>query len=400
VRTLRGIVVASVLTGAALAACSSGSDGAEGSAKAATTVPNGRSAGTDQAGAPTGSGPAGSAGASSASASPPPVADPGQVTLAFGGDVNFDGRVAALLNDEGLAPLRPALGSADVSVVNLETAITDRGTPQPKLYHFRTTPQALVTLQHAGVDALSMANNHAVDYGLDGLTDTLAARDASPVPVVGVGRDASDAFAPAVFTVRGVRVAVMASTQVDDFTVHTFPATDTRPGVAGNLTNARLLTAVTAARSRYDVVVVFLHWGTDYTTCPDAAQQRTVRDLAAAGVDVVVGGHAHRVQGHGWSGRTFVGYGLGNFVWRTSRGPADTWSGVLTVRIDAVAAVRGRSDPAARASSPSLVTGSTWTPLVVGDDGLPVPPTAAQAGPEQEQYDAAAGCSGLSSSPG
>ncbi|MEO3939392.1 CapA family protein [Dermatophilaceae bacterium Soc4.6] len=59
--------------------------------------------------------------------------------------------------------LRPLLGAADLSVVNLETAITDRGTPQPKLYHFRTSPQTLVTLQHAGVDVLSMANNHAAD---------------------------------------------------------------------------------------------------------------------------------------------------------------------------------------------------------------------------------------------
>ncbi len=396
-RTLQGVVVAGVLTAAALAACSGGSGAADGPAKAVPTVA-GSPAGTVPPRTTTGSGPTSPTGATSTPPAPP--ADPGLVTLAFGGDVNFDGRVAALLTDDGLAPLRPALGSADVSVVNLETAITDRGTPQPKLYHFRTTPQALVTLQRAGVDALSMANNHAVDYGPDGLTDTLAARAASPVPIVGVGRDAPDAFAPAVFTVRGVRVAVVASTQVDDFTVHTFPATDTRPGVAGNLTNTRLLAAVSAARSKYDVVVVFLHWGTDYTTCPDAAQERTVRDLEAAGVDVVVGGHAHRVQGHGWSGRTFVGYGLGNFVWRTSRGPADTWSGVLTVHIDAAAAVRGRSDPGARATSPSLVRSSTWTPLVVGDDGLPMPPTAAQAGPEREQYDAASRCSGLSSSAG
>ena len=244
-----------------------------------------------------------------------------------------------------------------------------------------------------------MANNHAVDYGPDGLADTLAARDASPVPIVGVGRDAADAFAPAVLTVRGVSVAVLASTQVDDFTVHAFPATDTRPGVAGNLTGTRLLAAVADARRRYDVVVVFLHWGTDYTTCPDAAQQRTVRDLGAAGVDVVVGGHAHRVQGNGWSGRTFVGYGLGNFVWRTSRGPADTWSGVLTVRVDAAAAVRGRQRPASRAGSPSLVTSSTWTPLVVGDDGIPVAPGPAAAAAQSDAWSQARTCARLASHP-
>ena len=95
-----------------------------------------------------------------------PAAPTSAVTLAFGGDVHFDGDLARLLDgDDGLAELRPLLGSADVAVVNLETSITDRGAPEPKTYHFRTSPKALSTLAKAGVDVLSMANNHAVDYG-------------------------------------------------------------------------------------------------------------------------------------------------------------------------------------------------------------------------------------------
>ncbi len=72
------------------------------------------------------------------------------MTLAFGGDVHFEGTVGRLLaGGDGLAALRPVLGSADVAVVNLETAITDRGTEQPKIYHFRTSPAALTTLERA-----------------------------------------------------------------------------------------------------------------------------------------------------------------------------------------------------------------------------------------------------------
>ena len=222
--------------------------------------------------------------AASPTTTSPPTAD-SPVTLAFGGDVHFEGAVARLLaGGDGLGALRTVLGPADVAVVNLETAITDRGTEQPKIYHFRTSPAALTTLQRAGVDAVSMANNHAVDYGADGLADTLAAQAASPIPVVGIGRDAAQAFAPAVFTVRGTTVAVIASTQVDDFTVHAFPATDTRPGVAGNLDDSRLLAAVRAAREAYDVVVVYLHWGSDYVGCPDGAQVATAtRPLAGRG---------------------------------------------------------------------------------------------------------------------
>ena len=308
-----------------------------------------------------------------------PGAVPGGLTIAFGGDIHFEGRVGRLLDgDDGLSELRATLGAADLAVVNLETAITDRGVPQPKIYHFRTTPKALTTLASAGVDVVSMANNHSVDFGPDGLVDTLAARDASPVPVVGIGRNAADAFAPAVVTVRGLRVAVIASTQINDYTVNTFPATATAPGVAGNLRNDRLLQAVKAARATSDVLVVFLHWGTDYTTCPDRAQVATATAMAAAGADVVVGSHAHRIQGSGWLGSTFVGYGLGNFVWLNTRGEADTRSGVLTVTVDE-AAVRARAalPPNQWATQKAVVVAQDYAPMRVSDDGIPRRPADA-----------------------
>ncbi len=322
-----------------------------------------------------------------------PLTPDSPVTLAFGGDVHFEGRLANLLTTDGLAALRPVLGGADVAVVNLETAITDRGVEQPKIYHFRTTPQALVTLQQAGVDAVSMANNHAVDYGPDGLTDTLAAQASSPIPVIGIGPDAKRAFAPAVFDVRGTKVAVIASTQINDYTVHTYPATDTKPGIAGNLDNTRLLAAVRAARAVSDVVVVYLHWGSDYTTCPDGAQTSTAAALANAGADVVVGGHAHRVQGAGWLGRTYVDYGLGNFVWLNTRGPVDAVSGVLTVTIDPVRA------KAQKGTGPTVVTGASWTPLLIGDDGVPRPPAAAAAASQQAAWAQARSCARLAATP-
>ncbi|HEU4997811.1 MAG TPA: CapA family protein [Lapillicoccus sp.] len=323
-----------------------------------------------------------------------PLTADSPVTLAFGGDVHFEGTLAGLVTPDGLSALQPVLGDADVAVLNLETAITDRGVEQPKIYHFRTSPQALVALQRAGVDAVSMANNHAVDYGADGLTDTLAAQAGSPIPVIGIGPNAAKAFAPAVFTVRGTTVAVIASTQVNDYTVNTFPATDTRAGVAGNLDDRRLLDAVRAARAAYDVVVVYLHWGTDYTSCPDGAQTRTASRLSDAGADVVVGGHAHRVQGAGWLGRTYVGYGLGNFIWLNTRGAIDAVSGVLTVSVDPkrAQALRGTGT---RAGKPSVVTGATWTPLLVGDDGVPRPPEAATGASQQAAWVQARTCARL-----
>jgi poly-gamma-glutamate synthesis protein (capsule biosynthesis protein) len=390
----RGVTVGVVATllGLALAACAdpepaAGPESSPGLPAARSTTASAASPASPTSSAPS----AGGTGTSPRTADSP-------VTLAFGGDVQFEGRLAALAAPDGLAGLTPVLGSADVAVVNLETAITDRGVEQPKIYHFRTSPEALVALQRAGVDAVSMANNHAVDYGPDGLTDTLAAQASSPIPVIGIGPTAGKAFAPAVFDVRGTTVAVLASSQVNDYTVNTFPATDTRAGIAGNLDDSRLLAAVHTARAAYDVVVVYLHWGTDYTSCPDGSQARTAGRLTDAGADVVVGGHAHRVQGAGWLGRTYVAYGLGNFVWLNTRGPVDAVSGVLTVSVDPkqAKALRGNDS---RTGKPSVVSGATWTPLVIGDDGVPRPPATETAAAQRAAWVQARSCARLASSP-
>lgn len=326
------------------------------------------------------------------------------ITLSFAGDVHFERHLRALVDrPDSLAELRPVLGSADVTVVNLESAITSRGTPEPKEFHFRTTPAALSVLADAGVDVVSLANNHAVDFGPDGLADTLAAKAASPVPVIGIGQRAAEAFAPAVVTVRGTSIAVIASTQVNDLTVNKYPATDRSAGVAGNLRNDRLVAEVTAARRRYDVVVVFLHWGTEQQRCPDAAQLATASALEKAGADVIVGGHAHRVQGAGWLGRAYVGYGLGNFVWwLNSQTPGDVTSGVLTVSVDPAAA-RARAEQRAGASAPPsgpIVTSATWTPLTISAvDGIPRPPAPSARPAARAAWNDARTCTNLRSNP-
>ncbi|HEX5532761.1 MAG TPA: CapA family protein, partial [Actinomycetales bacterium] len=186
--------------------------------------------------------------------SPSPT-PPRPVTLAFAGDVHFAGRLESGLEDpaQALASLEPHLSAADVTVVNLETAITERGRPEPKTFHFRAPASALDALDAAGVDVVTMANNHGVDYGRQGLEDSLAAKAESPIPVVGIGHDADEAFAPAVIDVRGTRVAVIGATQVPDHTAAAWPARDGRAGVAVALDPDRLVAAVKAARKSADV---------------------------------------------------------------------------------------------------------------------------------------------------
>ncbi|MGI8794991.1 MAG: CapA family protein [Acidimicrobiia bacterium] len=306
---------------------------------------------------------------------PPPTAivrDPrrgnGQpVTFAFGGDVHFEGGLRTKLTADPatvLAPIAFVLGAADVAVVNLETAITERGTPQDKEYKFRTPATALTALGAAGVDAVSMANNHGLDYGPEGLLDSLAAKAASPAPVViGIGANATEAFAPFRVEVKGQRIAVFTATEVlDGNLLDTWTATDTQGGLASAKPPwvDRLLAGVFAARADSDTVVVMLHWGNEGDMCPDEDQRSLAQRLVDSGADIVVGSHAHRQQGAGRLGTAFVGYGLGNFIFYNESGPAGV-SGVLQVT------ATGR-DVDAYSWLPAQIKGGVPEPVPPGPD--------------------------------
>jgi poly-gamma-glutamate capsule biosynthesis protein CapA/YwtB (metallophosphatase superfamily) len=284
-----------------------------------------------------------------------PPSTRGTVTLAFAGDVHFQLQLAALLEQPqgALGPVSRTLADADVAMVNLESAITERGTPEAKerevpeaRYHFRTTPAALDVLAAAGVDVVTMANNHGADYGPVGLQDTLEAVEEGPVPVVGIGRDRRTALAPHVVSVRGTTIAFLGADQsMREGRSSVWVAGPSNPGVAAarSAQPRALLAAVRAASGRADVVVVYLHWGEEYQSCPNPLQRETARALADAGADVVVGAHAHVLLGAGWLDDTYVSYGLGNFVWYHDRRP-DT--GVLRVRIRDGEVVGGSLAPA------------------------------------------------------
>jgi poly-gamma-glutamate capsule biosynthesis protein CapA/YwtB (metallophosphatase superfamily) len=240
----------------------------------------------------------------------------GPITLAFAGDVHFTGRTAKLLRNPATAfgPIAGLLRSADLTVVNLETAVTNGGKPQPKFYHFRTRPAAFTALRDAGIDIANMANNHVLDYGRTGLADTMAAASHARFPVLGIGTNAAAAWSPYIITVKGVRIAFLGVSQVAEL-ARSWVATRTRSGEANSINLRRTLAAVRAARKIANVVIVIMHWGTEGQACPDANQLALAPKLAAAGATIIVGSHAHTLQGSGWLGHTFVAYGMANFLW-------------------------------------------------------------------------------------
>jgi poly-gamma-glutamate synthesis protein (capsule biosynthesis protein) len=256
------------------------------------------------------------------------------VSFAFGGDVHFEGglRSKLLANPESvLESIAPVLSAPDVAVVNLESAVTDRGTAQDKQYVFRAPAVALTALAAAGVDTATAANNHGLDYGAEGLEDTLAAEQSTGFDLIGIGHNGAEAYAPHRMEVNGQRIAAIAATQVlDEQFIGTWTATDTQAGLASAKDVDRLVAAVAAARLDSDTLVVFLHWGVEGETCPSPTQQTLAQQLVDAGADIVVGSHAHRQEGAGRLGNAFVDYGLGNFVFYNESGASGV-TGVLRV---------------------------------------------------------------------
>ncbi|HEV7192368.1 MAG TPA: CapA family protein [Jatrophihabitantaceae bacterium] len=310
----------------------------------------------------------------------------GEFTMSFAGDVHFSGRVRARLDSDPatvFAEAAAGLATADITMVNLETAITTGGEQQNKAFTFRAPPSAFTALRDAGIDVATMANNHGADYGTAGLHDTLAAIEAAHFPVVGIGADAAHAYAPWTTTVNGTKVAIIAADQVqDETTLRLFSAGPHSPGVA-NAFSDRLITSVRAAKAAGYVVIVYVHWGIEYTTCPSSAQTQLASALAHAGAAAVIGTHAHVLQGAGWrADGTYVEYGLGNYLWWMSFGNNQDDNGVLTLTFR-----DGR------------VVADRFAPSHLDSRGVPLPATGEQAARITAEWNADRSCAGLSARP-
>ena len=309
-----------------------------------------------------------------------PLGSGNPVVFAFGGDIHFEGVLSSRLAASPstlLSPIAPTLRRADVAVANLETAVTDTGLAASKQFVFRTPATAFEALRGAALDVASMANNHGMDYGETGLRDSLRAAKRHRFPVIGIGLDGRRAYAPYRRTVRGQRIAILAATQVlDDHLISSWSAGPGKPGLASAKDVPRLVQEVRRARRSADTVVVYLHWGVELEGCPTPDQRGLARQLVAAGADIVVGGHAHRLQGGGRMGKAFVDYGLGNFVWYGTS-ELSTQTGVLFVT------ATGRRIDSYR-----------WEPARIVD-GVPRPLAGTERRSETASWRSLRGCTGL-----
>jgi poly-gamma-glutamate synthesis protein (capsule biosynthesis protein) len=234
--------------------------------------------------------------------------------LVFGGDVMLGRHVRDVMLRDGIhAPLEaisPLLRAADVAIVNLECALTDsseRWHGAPKAYYFAAPPAAGQALVDAGIRMVSLANNHSLDFDVQGLADTLRTLDAHGIAHTGAGPDLAWALAPAVVACGDVLVGMAAfcDHQAD------FAAADNHPGIAWLGLHdeaaaidafARALAPLRAAGVRWPVLS--LHWGPNMVTAPAPHLRRLAHAAIDVGWKIIYGHSAHVFHGielyRGW----------------------------------------------------------------------------------------------------
>ena len=238
------------------------------------------------------------------------------VSLDAVGDVTFGEQVGpAIASHGGAYPwafVGPTLRRADITVGNLETAVSTRGVAAVKEFTFRGSPAALVPMRDvAGFDVLTLANNHTVDYGRDALVDTLRAVHAAGIRTIGAGANEPQARRPAIVEAGGLRVAFLGYSDVNP---SGFNATSTSPGTA-KADVAAITGDVHAALRRADVAVCFFHWGVELHPEPNARQQQFAAACLNAGAKLVLGAHPHVLGGVATpTPHALVAWTLGNFV--------------------------------------------------------------------------------------
>jgi poly-gamma-glutamate synthesis protein (capsule biosynthesis protein) len=255
--------------------------------------------------------------------------DEGTVTFAFAGDVLLDDNYAIMyryklrgssVEDTFSASLLERMRSADIFMLNNEFPFSTRGTPlEGKQFTFRANPDYVSLYEELGVDLVSLANNHAYDYGENALLDTFDTLENAGIPYVGAGRNIDEAKKPVYFVANGIKIAVVSATQIErNSTPDTKEATQTSAGVLRCMDETKLLEVIDEAKANSDFVILYIHWGTESVEDTDWLQDKQAPDYAEAGVDLIIGDHPHCLQKLDSVSGVPVAYSLGNF-WFNSK---------------------------------------------------------------------------------
>lgn len=261
-----------------------------------------------------------------------------RITLAFGGDISLAdnwtvmscyGRrgktLSAILDPE----LTKVMQGVDIMALNNEFTVSERGTPINKTYTFKAKPQNLSLYNAMGVDFVSLANNHIYDYGPQAFTDTLTHLKGYGIDFAGAGESIKDASQPFYYIINGRKIAILCGSRAEKNRVTPVAGSNTS-GVFGIYESRDMVNAVRAADESSDIVIVFAHWGKEDSPIIEDAIRSDAAEYVKAGADIIIGAHAHQLQGMEYIDGTPVFYNLGNFLFEEGR----TKTGLAKIEID------------------------------------------------------------------
>jgi poly-gamma-glutamate capsule biosynthesis protein CapA/YwtB (metallophosphatase superfamily) len=250
------------------------------------------------------------------------------VELVAVGDILLARGVARRIEGVGtqivFARVRDIISGADVAFANLECPLAQTCERAPQRIAFRAEPRNVTALTRAGFDIVSLANNHSMDCGRVGLSETIDSLRRAGLRWCGAGRTRAEAEAPVLLNVKGIRIAFVAFTAIAP-AARAYMKTY---GPAVAIASREALTrAVGAAKLEADVVIASLHWGEEYASRPDSEQRELAHAAVEAGADLVIGHHTHTLEGFELINRptgagkryALIAYSLGNFAFDSPR---------------------------------------------------------------------------------
>jgi len=237
--------------------------------------------------------------------------------------------------------VRPIFAAADLVAANLECPFTARGEKLLKNFNFRARPELAGALQAGGIHVVTIANNHLMDYGPDGLLDTLATLDRAGIAHCGAGRSLAEARKPAIVTRHGITLGFLGYFYLGERNIEPpeVIASDDRPGVAGTYKDFEgmqkmLAEDLAALRNQVDLPIVFWHWGREGSSALEEYQVTLGHRSVDQGARLVLGSHPHVLQGmEKYQGVPIV-YSLGNFVFGGNSNPRNKDSAIYRARVD------------------------------------------------------------------
>jgi len=291
------------------------------------------------------------------------------ITLALVGDIMLARNVARDLESRGLdftypfAVVAPLLQTADIAFANLECPISGRGEPIDKKYLFNAVPESVQGLVSGGLDVVSLANNHTLDYGPLALEDTERILEENQIAGVGIA-DGDGPQVPAILERKGIRVGFLAYADPETPYAYAkeFLPFERGPARAVKASIARDIAALSEAA---DVIVVSMHWGIEYEEVPNERQIDLGQFCIDQGAHIVAGHHPHVQQDAAWYKDGLIIYSMGNFVF-------DQWTRPKTMESRLYSVTVTKTGPVHAQYRPLEIVRKDWQPRPTGPNYVAV----------------------------